>query len=88
MSLQEVSQEILARLKFLNASTDDNPYSGLSVEIVNGQIKIFDDYDSAVLSDPKKTLEALQELDPIDLGSADAFQSVWDAISAHGERVS
>ena len=86
--LESIALEIRTELARLKADTDYNAYSGLSVEIKDGNVSIYEDYDRASLPDPLATLAQLKALDPIDWDSHDntesAFQPIWTVITLTG----
>jgi hypothetical protein len=80
----DYATQINERLKELNASTDSDPYSGLTAEnIGNGKVKIFDDYDSGEYY-AFIVLQSLESVDPINWDEHDntesAFNPIWDAV--------
>jgi hypothetical protein len=80
-----LAKRLANRLKELNADTEFDACSGLSVEVNDGEIEIFDDYARAKVIDPVATLTALENVEPINWTEHDrpesGFSPLWDAIS-------
>lgn len=84
---QYISQ-IQSELLRLNATTDHNAYSGLTAEVKEDQVTIFDDYERATIPEPERLLAQLKTLEPIDWSSEDnteqAFEPIWNAVTMTG----
>jgi hypothetical protein len=88
MTLQDTASKIQTQIEALNASTDFNAYSGLTVEVKEGMVTVYDDYERVSLADPDATLNALKALEPINWDDHEntetAFEQLWDAINSTG----
>jgi hypothetical protein len=80
--------EINAEFERLRASTDVNPYSGLTAENGEDGVKVFDDYASGTIGfgDAPRAIAKLKELQPIDWtdDNTEAFDPIWQALNSAG----
>jgi hypothetical protein len=80
--LQILSAKIFNEFDRLGISTNQDPYSGLSVEPEEMAIKIYSDHGGC-LYDGELVLSLLKQLDRCALSDEDpGIASVWDVISA------
>lgn len=86
MTIERMISEIRSELSRLKADTDSHPYSGFSVEIADGLINIYDDYERSVIPEPEKIIMLFKKLKPINWANdaEEKFEPIWEAINASG----